>query len=138
MDSVSSFRGPVVGDASPWDRIQHVREVAPGIVSVDTAGHGGYWLSPQRVADMRARVPHLLTPSTFYPLDSAGQWFEEDCECCRVVLAFPDLFPDGARDYARGYAQHAGWIARPSDRGASALTRSPRFSEVPADGRSPQ
>jgi len=79
--------GPMRGDVSPWGTIQDVTEAAVGVVFVMTAGRGGYWLSPARVAGMASS---LKVNSSFYKGDG---WFEEDCEWARVCLAYPGIFP---------------------------------------------
>ena len=72
---------------TPWGDIHDQREHAPGIVNVSTAGHGGFWLSAERLAEFRAVFPD------FDPY--AGEpWFEEDEDWAVVVLAFPDMFDD--------------------------------------------
>lgn len=78
---------------SPWDAIQTQKEVAPGIWSVTTAGHGGYWLSPQRLEEFRKCFP------TFGGY--AGlPWLEEDCDWALAALAFPEAFGAEAVFYA--------------------------------------
>lgn len=77
---------PKVGGPSPWGPIQTINRVEDGILSVSTAGHGGLWLSPERLAAMPA---HLKRPTTFYKRGSP--WFEEDVEILRVQVAFPDI-----------------------------------------------
>ena len=72
--------------SSPWDQVDYAEQVAPGIWSVSTPGHGGYMLSPQRVAAM---PDYLKDPA---PMSRACGCFEEDCEWALVVLAFPDEF----------------------------------------------
>lgn len=37
---------------TPWGVADHVKEIAPGIVSYRTPSHGGYYVSPARVATM--------------------------------------------------------------------------------------
>lgn len=86
---------PKVGGPSPWETIQHVRELAPGIIAVSTASHGGIWINSNRLNTMLKEFPELCRPTNFYPLGqrpSGYQWFEEDCEWARVALAFPTAF----------------------------------------------
>ena len=68
--------------SSPWGSIQHAQQIAPGIWSVSTAGHGGIKLSAARnramPADMRLH----------------GGWYEEDCDAALVGLVFPEAFPN--------------------------------------------
>lgn len=53
---------------SPWGEVQFAKILAPGIVLVDTAGHGGVGLSEARIAEM--------------PEDArtGDGWYEEDGE----------------------------------------------------------
>lgn len=71
---------------TPWGPSQRSHEIAPGIVRHDTASHGGFYVSPDRVAQM----PDVLR--AFRPWAGAN-WYEEDCDWTIVALAFPDLFP---------------------------------------------
>ena len=72
--------GPKRGGASPWGRIQDVRELAEGIAFVSTASHGGFKVDRKR----NARVHKALRVAT--------GWYEEDCECAHVMVSFPELF----------------------------------------------
>jgi len=74
---------------TPWGHPDTVTEIAPGIVLYSTPSHGGYWLSPARVAAM----PKPLRD--FQPF-AGKNWYEEDCDWAIVALAFPKLFPDHA------------------------------------------
>ena len=74
---------------TPWGIADSVTEIAPGIIRYDTPSHGGYWLSPERVAEM----PKPLRE--FTPWAGPG-WFEEDCDWAVVALAFPQFFPEDA------------------------------------------
>src|SRR5262249_10518127 len=72
---------------TPWGFAQHVFDVAAGITSIQTAGHGGILLSPERRAMM---PPAIRDIQTF----AGGNWYEEDCDSALVALAFPQYFPD--------------------------------------------
>lgn len=70
---------------TPWGPAQHGEQIAPGIWSIGTAGHGGLHVSPERLLQM----PAILSGSTPY---SGGNWFEEDCDWALVCAAFPADF----------------------------------------------
>ncbi len=74
---------------TPWGQPQSTREIAPGIVRYDTASHGGYYVSPERVAEM----PKPL--QAFKPW-AGSNWYEEDCDWSIVALAFPQFFDGDA------------------------------------------
>ena len=78
---------------TPWGLSQSSEEIAPGIVFHSTASHGGYELSPARVASM----PKPLRE--FEPWAGPG-YYEEDCDWSVVCLAFPQFFPDDAQGAA--------------------------------------
>ena len=66
---------------TPWGVSQDEKVFAEGIVSVSTAGHGGFCVSPEKQKEM---------PKIF----RRGKWYEEDCEWCFVVLSFPEHFEE--------------------------------------------
>jgi hypothetical protein len=76
--------------STPWGHPDTVTEIAPGIVFYSTPSHGGFWLSPERVAAM----PKPLRD--FVPFGGSqagpGRWFEEDCDWSVVALSFPQFF----------------------------------------------
>lgn len=72
--------------STPWGLSQSSRKIAPGIMFYSTAGHGGIHLSPTRQKEMKEKFPDFIT----FLGDPA--WWEEDCDCCVVNLAFPDCF----------------------------------------------
>lgn len=63
---------------TPWGKAQTVTTVAPGIVVVDTAGHGGVKLDRKR----NAKIPMAARLH--------GGWYEEDCEALIPLLVFYD------------------------------------------------
>lgn len=67
---------------SPWGTVDGVKEIAPGILSVTTPGHGGLKLS----RSMNAKMPKAARRK--------GGWYEEDCEWALVALVFPETYPD--------------------------------------------
>ncbi|HDZ9329305.1 TPA: hypothetical protein RUZ39_003226 [Vibrio cholerae] len=68
--------------ASPWGIIQDQIEIAPGLVKVSTASHGGYVLSESRMTE----IPNHLSLNSKY--------YEEDCERALIELSFPEYFTD--------------------------------------------
>jgi hypothetical protein len=81
---------------SPWGEIQTCHTIADGIYQVTTASHGGYMLSPDRVAAMPAVFVETIVDGCF----------EEDCEWCFVPLAFPALFTPPILEEARRTCQN--------------------------------
>lgn len=65
---------------SPWGPVQSERELAPGLVSVETAGHGGIKLDRR----LNAEVPEYMRLS--------GGWYEEDVDWAIVAVVHPDAF----------------------------------------------
>lgn len=71
---------PTRGSGSPWGMVQTAREMHPGIYSVDTAEHGGIWISDKFAEIIHNELPDLVTPY------STRKWFEEDCDWAIPVL----------------------------------------------------
>src|SRR6188474_2635454 len=69
---------------SPWGAVDHATEFAPGIWHVETASHGGIYLSAER----RAAFPDNLWGAGAFEDQRRSGWFEEDCDWCLVYLAF--------------------------------------------------
>lgn len=72
--------GVHLGSRTPWGTADHVTDIAPGITSVSTPGHGGVKLSPARNA--------VIPPA----YRERSGWYEEDCEANIPVLHFADEF----------------------------------------------
>ena len=72
------MRPPEEGGRSPWGTINDLRELVPGIWIVSTPGHGGLWLSRDRIA----QLPHGW--ETFVGKrvcrNDTARWHEEDCD----------------------------------------------------------
>lgn len=68
---------------SPWGLVQLHRELAPGIIHVYTAGHGGIWLSPERQAQLPAWALEISSGYCEKPT-----WWEEDCEAMVIAYVF--------------------------------------------------
>lgn len=72
---------------TPWGTAERQTILAPGIISVSTASHGGYWLSPER---------WLHLQSSFRVDSWAGApWLEEDCDCNLAACRWPSEFEPG-------------------------------------------
>jgi hypothetical protein len=76
-DSIALYKRSACPQSSPWGKIQETRELAPGIWTVSTAGHGGVKLSRERNAGM----PDYMR--------NEGGWYEEDCEWAKVAVVYP-------------------------------------------------
>lgn len=66
---------------TPWGRADNYEDIGQGIMSVSTPSHGGYFVPPSVLRIM---------PKGLVNRDG---WYEEDCEWCKVAVAFPHLFP---------------------------------------------
>jgi hypothetical protein len=86
--------------STPWGKPDRVKVYAPGIVLYSCPGHGGFWLSADRVAAMPANLGAVKT--------YAGPgWYEEDEDSRLVIASFPDLFePYSCEAVARTLANH--------------------------------
>lgn len=71
------------GTSTPWGRADYRYKYCSGINSYGTPGHGGFKVS----AKMLAKMPEALR--------NPDGWYEEDCEACKVIIAFPHLFDAG-------------------------------------------
>ena len=87
----------MVGRSSPWGRVQDEEVIAPGIVYVSTASHGGIWIAPELIG----RVQKSMRDYAAY-WSGSSQWFEEDCAAQCVVVSFPEHF--GAEQVERARA----------------------------------
>ncbi|NMN03816.1 MULTISPECIES: hypothetical protein [unclassified Novosphingobium] len=67
---------------TPWGATQQATVYAEGIVFHATASHGGFKLSPERLA----HIDPLLRVR--------NGWYEEDVGWAKVAAAFPHLFTD--------------------------------------------
>ncbi len=79
------------GIETPWGRSQSVRQLAQGILRVDTAGHGGYF-----VADELLHLIPKAHRQWAARWSGSENWYEEDCCWAAVCLAFPTLFDEAA------------------------------------------
>jgi len=99
---------------TPWGPSQSHKYIAPGIIAVSTASHGGYYIWPHTLTKMPEALRAIRSPY------APEGWYEEDCDWVIVALAFPEHFPretlevaiSMARSFARdGYLDPVGaWI----------------------------
>ena len=64
-----------------WGKAQTSKRHGVGIMAYTTSSHGGFHVSPK----LNAQIPSYLRRE--------DGWYEEDCDWCLVVTAFPDRFP---------------------------------------------
>ena len=69
---------------TPWGIADSSRPIADGIISHSTPSHGGFELSSERHEALQRKFKF----NTF----AGGKWYEEDCDVCAVVIAFPTCF----------------------------------------------
>ena len=97
----------IKGMNTPWGAAQDVEELAPGIVMVSTASHGGIYVSPIHMEKM------VKWPSPFL----GNEFYEEDCDAAYVIVSFPDLF--GPESVERARASIVFWEAKNKERSAA-------------------
>lgn len=72
---------------SIWGKVQHAEEVAAGIWSVSTPGHGGLILSKER----NAMIQKVVKAKTWMQEGMRGN-YEEDCDFAIPCIQFRDEF----------------------------------------------
>lgn len=70
---------------SPWGTPQHQTEIAPGIIAVSTASHGGIYLEEGRALALQSAMPEFK-PWAGWP------WLEEDCDAAVAAVFWPEFF----------------------------------------------
>jgi len=85
---------------TPWGFSQTAEQIAPGIIRHDTASHGGYEITQERFEQMPADI-RAVNPW------AGPLWYEEDEDWALVCLAFPDVFPPDAYQFAVSTQQHS-------------------------------
>ena len=71
VSTISTRKGLSPPSTSPWGSIQSNDLLAHGVWRVETAGHGGLWMSEERWG----RIPETVQTAFKHP-----RWAEEDCE----------------------------------------------------------
>lgn len=80
--------------SSPWGGVQSQNEIAPGIVSVSTAGHGGIMVNGYVVKLLsEAAKSRAIHHNGFY-------CFEEDCAWAIATLELKELQTERLKKYA--------------------------------------
>lgn len=89
---------------TPWGKSLGYKRVTTGITFFDTAGHGGYRISPA----MNAKIPAK------WRLDGEFEgWYEEDCGWAPLALTFPEAFPGVPREDAeRMISWWESWVSK--------------------------
>jgi hypothetical protein len=93
-------------DSTPWGMPQSQREIAPGIVEVATASHGGFVLDKMRAEELGQHLPDYAARI------GPHAYLEEDCDWSAAVVVWPDEFPPEAVAYAVGCFRR--WCSAPA------------------------
>lgn len=84
------------GQITIWGKSQCSYEYTNGIREYHTSGHGGFFVKKK----LREKMPtHLV---------NADGWYEEDLECVKVIIAFPEMFRPDQVDTAK--ETYANWF----------------------------
>jgi len=67
---------------TPWGMADSIKTYSNGVILYGTPSHGGFY------------VPENLLDEMEPQFQNEGGWYEEDCEYCKVILAFPAMFTD--------------------------------------------
>lgn len=78
---------------TPWGIADDATELAKGIISYSTPGHGGIWLSAKRRDIVKKLVPSVKN------WNGGFEWWEEDCDWAIPYLIFADDILAGGNAY---------------------------------------
>jgi len=81
---------------TPWGPSQTQKTLAPGIIDVTTAGHGGIHVEK----DLNKLIPEYMR--------TTDGWYEEDVDWSIVATVFPQAFTKEMRDRAKEILKH--WV----------------------------
>lgn len=70
---------------SPWGRPDLAEEIFPGVWSLYTPRHGGFYVSAER-----RRLMDQAWLALGFNNQAKDGWFEEDCDWAMVALSFAD------------------------------------------------
>lgn len=107
---------------TPWGIAESTTKVAPGITYHETSRHGGF------------RVDSELNDAIPTDMRNRGGWYEQDCEWCKVVLAFSPHFAKELclralerfkTDFPDSAARHASYFQQQIDSGRVGTSWSP-------------
>ncbi len=80
---------------TPWGRSDFEHKYAEGITFLGTPGHGGFYLSRERVKEVPQDYREFAAK---WSKGWGDQWYEEDCAALAVIATFPEYFPDVSPD----------------------------------------
>jgi hypothetical protein len=83
---------------TPWGKSQTVKECGRGILLVETAGHGGYFVPNE----LLKRIP-LVEREYAKAWSGSENWYEEDCAAAIVMYRFPRVAPQITFDEIKKY-----------------------------------
>ena len=79
---------------TPWGKPQHIHSPIDGIWVIETASHGGFYLSDRRVRELDERLRILGPHPRYWTFAGNPQWWEEDDDYAVPVVAFWQEFLD--------------------------------------------
>lgn len=101
---------------TPWGDTQDEKKYSDEVISVMTAGHGGFHVTGQSQKIIIRKYPQVLGANAqkFCRKGPKAGWYEEDCEAILVIDCFPEFFkPETcavAAEMIKAGALHYMWI----------------------------
>ena len=74
---------------TPWGPAQHVKDHGQGVLSVDTAGHGGIYVPSELLRLIPAAEQRFAARWS-----GSVNWYEEDCAAAIPMFRLGHLFQD--------------------------------------------
>jgi hypothetical protein len=93
-----------VPKSTPCGQADVQNKILDGVWDVSTPGHGGIWLSRERVA----ALPEWVNKATIFT--GSRTWYEEDCDWCIPVVAFASEIEQLERVPGRSHCTGKQWV----------------------------
>ncbi len=86
---------------TPWGHAQNAQMIGAGVYSVETASHGGIFVTDEMLPAIPAAWRAYAKKWS-----QSENWFEEDCAWSAVAVTFPTMFSPDVVDRAHKISAH--------------------------------